>query len=1710
MTTSLLPRDVLNIGTEDGENHFNEGIGRSGGHTDYSPSQIEGGYSSDPEFKVVIYNGIPYVQFQVAANAQTTSSGTKWPRSELREMQENATDNSLKMAFNGGSGTHWMKAKSRLMKAMTNKPWICFTQIHNGGSDLARVQCEGNKLVCRNTPPGSSSETVKTVQSTYNFTDEIDWEIGINAGSGYLKISGVQVQTFPANTSGCYFKTGCYSQSGSLNGTESSSDYARVYMRDLQHWHTGWPTPDPIGGGGGAAPVVGAGVDSSVVVNQAFTRTATETNSPTSRTWKILAGPSGVGATIGTSASLTWTPSVVGTYTLRYSATNASGTGTDDVIVTVTSAGGSVDLTTAAGVFGWGDPLPLSDEFDSYSGAPDATKWSLYDSPGHDDNGVRSPARATVQNGELILTGLAGSANTAGMSHKAKQQYGRWEIRAKSFYTDDPTAPGNKTAGYHPVAIIWPSTNVSWPYGGEYDFWENGEPGKPATGAFLHYPSLNGSDTQIVVPDYTVDQREYHNYAIEWTPDHIKLFVDGVLWHTASGGSNANRKNIQDMPQGQLTLQLDAFQETGLDASTMKIQWARVYTLTPQGGGGGGGGGATGYPSIVQSANVSTGAGGTSAPGTFGAGATAGNLLVYALSGDKNTGNLTITDNIGGAWTKPIQVTGASVSTYIAYKVATGGETTITGTLGSSSASGNKGWMAELSQTGTSAWSLLGYSTPSYSDTTTQSRSTGTTSAGEYNGLAIAVATVDTIPSVLTPSWTNSYTNRATSNTIDGPAAIFVATKDIAAGATTETTFSHTSTADQTHAAVIVVGRAGTAGGGGGEVSAIPWSKEYPDGTPYPTINGGGAGGSTALASLTGTINSNTVYNYTGAAISASTVIDFTGKSNITITGITMADGGMLKPKAGTNIVLEVNAPYELQVVGETIKWTGVYNKVLIRNSLFGPATADPTPTTNKNRYVQFGDSTSAGAQFGTVQRCTFRNKNGPGNPIHTAGNTASSTGGVQYTLVSHNHIIGTAPFDENDHESALLGISTLQLTNGQAVVEFNRFENCRSEPEVISSKMNWVSIRGNTFHNCVGSACLRHGDDGEIHDNHFYGFEEETGAGSYNRTSAGPRAYGARHHIHHNTVSVNGNGGSRPSATSLYESPLTLDEGDVAPGTTSNAHANLVDVMVENNLLVACGNPIMVTGNYSTPPTGTVRNNRIVQCANTPSDGVGTIGTSASKSGLSISGNQVFATIAAGGITGNGSTTPYRAASGVDAGQRTPYLAATQVGQGTTYEPWNETTGGGGTGGPTVNAGANVSMTNGTQFVRSAAENLAGATVTSRAWTIVSGPTGTGTTIGTGVTLTWTPTVNGTYVLRYTLVTSAGTVTDDVSVAVAASGGTVGIPPSFVGIGQASGSLSATVNPAAPAGLQTGMFQIMACISAGSETMTAVPQGWFLMDEIEIVSPAGDPGGPSKAWIYYNETGASSASWTKSGTRFHHAVRACWRDHSSLGSHRVRVPAAGSGSLLHAIPTIIPENATSLAVSVILSDLLNASFGPVEQPAGWTPHYAEGRVNQTENEYLAIADVITSVTTNGEWRSTNSDEAAVFAFILEGPIIGGGGEDPVGIPLIDAGPDESVQLLGSPFSRTAAEDDTGSAITSRGWKINTGPDGAGSILSTGISVTWAPTVAGTYVLQYHATNGVGTATDNVTVTVTAAPPVTPTQKPSARVNGFFNLAQLT
>ncbi|MGC4938561.1 family 16 glycosylhydrolase [Kribbella sp. DT2] len=234
------------------------------------------------------------------------------------------------------------------------------------------------------------------------------------------------------------------------------------------------------------------------------------------------------------------------------------------------------DGVTAATTFGWGTPLAGSDEFD-YTGAPDSSKWNQAGEcwPGHAGNGRRCASKSTVANGFLRQTGLA-NGDSAWLASKVEKQYGRWEARIRS----TPQGADNGRQ-YHPLLIVWPSSD-RWPQDGEYDFLENGAPGQACAESFMHYPHNAGIATQQIFAKETncgSALTEWHNVALEWTPDVVRGFIDGKQWFSYSGGANSVRKCIQCMPSGHLTIQLDNFYGTTMQPATYDVDWVRIYNL---------------------------------------------------------------------------------------------------------------------------------------------------------------------------------------------------------------------------------------------------------------------------------------------------------------------------------------------------------------------------------------------------------------------------------------------------------------------------------------------------------------------------------------------------------------------------------------------------------------------------------------------------------------------------------------------------------------------------------------------------------------------------------------------------------------------------------------------------------------------------------------------------------------------------------------------------------------------------------------------------------------------------------------------------------------------------------------------------------------------------------------------------------------------------
>jgi hypothetical protein len=213
--------------------------------------------------------------------------------------------------------------------------------------------------------------------------------------------------------------------------------------------------------------------------------------------------------------------------------------------------------TSAAATFGWGKP----NRTDDFSGSL-GKSWGVYNGPGHGGKGRRTPDAVTVENGVLTITGDP-QGNTAGMAWGDGQKYGRWEGRVKAPVGD---------RSYNALLLLWPDAE-NWPVGGEVDFMEMSDHTRQYTDVFLHY----GRSNSQLHGEVKIDASEWHNWAVEWTPDHIAAFVDGKQWfHTGKK---------ETLPPGpmHLCIQLDWFPKSGaaVQTSHMYVDWVRQYSLDP-------------------------------------------------------------------------------------------------------------------------------------------------------------------------------------------------------------------------------------------------------------------------------------------------------------------------------------------------------------------------------------------------------------------------------------------------------------------------------------------------------------------------------------------------------------------------------------------------------------------------------------------------------------------------------------------------------------------------------------------------------------------------------------------------------------------------------------------------------------------------------------------------------------------------------------------------------------------------------------------------------------------------------------------------------------------------------------------------------------------------------------------------------------------------
>ncbi|MFD0677997.1 MULTISPECIES: polysaccharide lyase family 7 protein [unclassified Paenibacillus] len=203
-------------------------------------------YSINPWFKVVNDTDGYAVQFRANHGAVSTS-GSKNPRSELREMVDNYTtqDSSSQKSWGTNDGkTHSMFIKQKVTHLTSIKPHTVVGQIHDANDDVTVFRVEGNN-------PGGVSTTAQIYitdgNNTHAYLLDSNYTLGtvftvkVTASGGVLSYE-YNGQTVPytqtKNATGCYFKIGNYTQSNDTTAPGESPDaYAEnwVYAYNVTH-----------------------------------------------------------------------------------------------------------------------------------------------------------------------------------------------------------------------------------------------------------------------------------------------------------------------------------------------------------------------------------------------------------------------------------------------------------------------------------------------------------------------------------------------------------------------------------------------------------------------------------------------------------------------------------------------------------------------------------------------------------------------------------------------------------------------------------------------------------------------------------------------------------------------------------------------------------------------------------------------------------------------------------------------------------------------------------------------------------------------------------------------------------------------------------------------------------------------------------------------------------------------------------------------------------------------------------------------------------------------------------------------------------------------------------------------------------------------------------------------------------------------------------
>ncbi len=219
--------------------------------------------------------------------------------------------------------------------------------------------------------------------------------------------------------------------------------------------------------------------------------------------------------------------------------------------------------------------------------------------------------------------------------------------------------------------------------------------------------------------------------------------------------------------------------------------------------------------------------------------------------------------------------------------------------------------------------------------------------------------------------------------------------------------------------------------------------------------------------------------------------------------------------------------------------------------------------------------------QNNRVDHCYLRGKNHNGTTLVVWKNALPDS-----HLIDHNYFAYRPELGVNGGETIRIGTSEWSLDNSRTIVEYNYFEQCNGEIEIISNKSCENIYRYNTFVENEGALTLRHGNRCEVYGNFFFGNKKSN--------TGGVRIIGEDHTVYNNYFQdLNGDG---------YRSAIGMMNG--VPNSPLNRYFQVTNARVLFNTIVNCKSPFDIglgaDSEKTLPPENCIIANNVVSMDNT------------------------------------------------------------------------------------------------------------------------------------------------------------------------------------------------------------------------------------------------------------------------------------------------------------------------------------------------------------------------------------------------------------------------------------------------------------------------------------------------------------------------------